>query len=143
MPPPPPFRRLTQLLDSIRAHHQKRSATGPRGERAAADYLKQNNYRIIARNLRNRYGEIDLIAIAPDGRTVVIIEVKTAEDPGARPELRVNPKKQKKLTALAAQLVRRYKLQDKPIRFDVIAVNLPEGKAPIIRHYPGAFESIV
>ncbi len=140
---PSPFQRLTHFLNALRLQRQHRSTTGARGERAAADFLKQNNYRVIARNLRNRFGEIDLVALAPDGNTVVIIEVKTAEDPHAMPELRVNLKKQRKLTALAAQTARRYKLQNKPIRFDVIAVNLPPDADPIVRHYRAAFESSV
>lgn len=141
--PPSPFQYITNLLGALRLKRQSRSATGPRGEHAASDFLKQNQYKVMARNLRNRFGEIDIIALAPDSHTVVIVEVKTAENPQARPELRVNPKKQKRLTTLAAQAVRRYKLQDKPIRFDVIAVNLPAGSEPIIRHYPAAFESHV
>ena len=140
---PPLLQRLTNLLDALRLKRLRRSSTGARGERAAADFLKQNQYKIIARNLRNRFGEIDLVALTPDGRAVAIIEVKTAERPDALPELRVNKTKQHKLTALAAQIVRRYKLQDKPIRFDVIAVNLPPDADPIVRHFQAAFESHV
>lgn len=143
MPNPSPLQRLTQFLDALRLKRQHRSSTGARGEQAAADFLKQHNYNIIARNLRNRFGEIDLVALTPDGRTVAIIEVKTAERPDAMPELRVNKTKQHKLTALAAQIARRYKLRDKPIRFDVIAVNLPPDADPVVRHYPAAFESHV
>lgn len=141
--PPSPRQRLVGLLNALRLKRRRRASTGARGERAAEDFLKQNNYRVIARNLSNRFGEIDLIALTPDGNTVVIIEVKTAEDPHAMPELRVNKTKQHKLTALAAQIVRRYKLRDKPIRFDVIAVNLPPDAEPVIRHYQAAFESSV
>lgn len=142
-PMPPLFQQLTSLLDALRLKRLHRSSTGARGERAAADFLKKNHYKIIARNLRNRFGEVDLVALTPDGRAVVIIEVKTAEAPDALPELRVNRQKQHRLTALAAQIVRRYKLRDKPIRFDVIAVNLPTDAEPIVRHYQAAFESHV
>ncbi len=140
---PSPFQRLTHFLNALRLKRQHRSTTGARGERAAEDFLKHAGYKIIARNLHNRFGEIDLVALTPDSRAVAIIEVKTAERPDALPELRVNKTKQHKLTALAAQIVRRYKLQDKPIRFDVIAVNLPPDTDPIVRHYPAAFESSV
>lgn len=144
MPPAPTFfQQITRLLDAIRLRRQRRSSTGARGERVAADLLKRKHYRVMARNLRNRFGEIDLVALAPDGRTVVIVEVKTAEDPNARPEARVDHHKQRRLTALAAQVARRYKFQDKPIRFDVIAVNLPPGAQPITRHYEAAFDAHV
>jgi len=105
--------------------------------------LVAQGYKILKRNLRNRFGEIDLVAEAPDKRTVVIVEVKSAQNADVQPELRVDKRKQKRLIALAAQLVRRYKLQDRPIRFDVVAVNLPKGQEPIIRHYLAAFESHV
>ncbi|MEZ6190233.1 MAG: YraN family protein [Phycisphaerales bacterium] len=143
MPNPSPLQRLTTFLDTLRLKRQRRTSTGARGEQAAADFLKQNNYKIIARNLRNRFGEVDLVALTPDSRTVAIIEVKTAERADAMPELRVNKTKQHKLTALAAQIARRYRLENKPIRFDVIAVNLPPDADPIVRHYPAAFESRV
>ena len=144
MPPTPtPLQRLTGFVEAMRLKRQQKSSTGSRGERAAADFLKKNRYKVLARNLRNRFGEIDIIAMTPDGKTAVIVEVKTAENPNARPELRVNQKKQHRLTALAAQVVRRYKLQDHPIRFDVIAVNLPPNCEPVIRHYEAAFDSHV
>jgi len=134
---------VQDLIDSIRLKLQGQSSIGAQGERAAANMLKGKRYRLMARNLRNRFGEIDLLALAPDGRTVVIVEVKTAEGPNALPELRVDKKKQKRLTTLAAQVVRRYKLKDKPIRFDVIAVNLGADNEPSIRHYEAAFDSHV
>ena len=121
-------------------------STGARGERAAAKYLKQHGYRIIARNLRSRMGEIDIVAQASDRRTIVIVEVKTRaiEDAGVAgilPEEHVNRQKQRKLAALASQLVNRYRLEDRPIRFDVIGVDLVARGTPVIRHYEGAFES--
>ena len=127
-------------------------SAGSRGEAIAARHLKQQRYRILARNLRNRFGEIDLLALAPDGRTVVIVEVKAAErsetagdSTNPRPEQHVNTAKQRKLTALAGQLVRRYRLQDHPIRFDVIGVDLPaidhRTSDPVIRHHVAAFEA--
>lgn len=105
--------------------------------------LKRKGYRVVAKNLRNRFGEIDIVALAPDKRTVVIVEVKSAEDADSLPELRVDHHKQRRLTALAAQAVRRYQLQDHPIRFDVVAVNLPNDAPPVIRHHEAAFESHV
>lgn len=45
------------------------------GEDAACVYLKRKGYRIIERNFRRGYGEIDIIALKK--RTLVFIEVKT------------------------------------------------------------------
>ena len=87
---------------------------GPRGEQAAAKYLKRSRYRILARNLRSRMDEIDILAEAPDRRTIVIVEVKARRVEqvpvgGILPENHVNRDKQRKLAALASQLVQRYK----------------------------------
>lgn len=115
---------------------------GQRGEDAAAALLKQTGYRILTRNLCNRFGEIDLVAEAPDGNTLVIVEVKAGSSDRIPPEVHVNRAKQKKLAALAAQLVRRYKqFRGRPIRFDVVAVVFHEGELPTLRHHRGAFDS--
>ena len=45
------------------------------GEEIAAKYLRDKGYKIIDKNFRKGYGEIDIIAI--QGRTLVFIEVKT------------------------------------------------------------------
>lgn len=121
------------------------AAPGPRGEDAAAAHLKKRGYRVLCHNLRTKLGEIDIVAQAPDGRTIVIVEVKSREmnDPDANlpPEVHVNTAKQRKLANLALQYVRDRKLADRPVRFDVIGVDLVAGGAPIIRHHEGAFES--
>ncbi len=117
-----------------------------RGERIAANHLRKQGYRILARNISNAHGEIDIVAQAPDQRTVVIVEVKCSlPDSHAGnplPEVRVNEHKQRKLAALAGQLVRRFKLHDRPVRFDVVGVDLPrKGEQPVVRHHVAAFES--
>ncbi|MBI2032302.1 MAG: YraN family protein [Candidatus Levybacteria bacterium] len=49
--------------------------TAIKGENIACDYLRKKGYKIIERNFRKGYGEIDIIAI--QGRTLVFVEVKT------------------------------------------------------------------
>ena len=117
---------------------------GQLGEKLAERYLKSLGYKTIARNLSSRLGEIDLLMTAPDRRTIVFVEVKTAA-PGRTskvpPEHRVGHAKQRKIAQLAARLIARHKLTDRPIRFDVVGVTLHADQAPEIRHYPAAFES--
>ena len=52
---------------------------GKYGEDLAVNYLIKNKYKIIERNYHfSRYGEIDIIALAPEfGGTLCFIEVKT------------------------------------------------------------------
>lgn len=134
---------MIRLQSLLRALGLDRSV-GARGERAAARQLKQSGYRLLARNLRSKLGEIDLLAEAPDGRTIVIVEVKSGAGGSADaipPEVHVNNHKRRKLAMLAADLVRRRHWQDRPVRFDVIAVLLPERGPAVIRHHVAAFES--
>ena len=49
---------------------------GQLGENIACRYLVEKGYKIIERNFRKKWGEIDIIAKAPD-KTLVFIEVKT------------------------------------------------------------------
>ena len=136
------LKHLLQLLPQpLRgAHHQR----GRLGERLAAKHLKQKGYRLLARNVRNKHGELDLIALDPDGRTVVSVEVKAgAANPNFPPELHVTPAKQRRIVALTVQLARRQGLTDRPLRFDVVAVEFPKSGQPTIRHHVGAFASTV
>jgi len=52
-----------------------RHLLGRRGERVAEAHLIAHGYSVLARNVRTRRGEIDLIAC--DRRTLVFVEVKT------------------------------------------------------------------
>jgi len=117
--------------------------SGLRGERRAATFLRRQGYHIVARNLRVKNGEIDLVALTPDRRMVVIVEVKSGQAGNLPPEVHVNRAKQRKLITLAGSLLRRKGMQGKAVRFDVIAVEFQNEGDPIIRHHPGAFESHV
>ena len=52
------------------------SQTGKTGEDLACDYLKRKSYKILERNHRQKWGELDIITIARD-KTLVFVEVKT------------------------------------------------------------------
>lgn len=55
--------------------------TAKLGEDKACEYLQKNGFKIIERNFRKGYGEIDIIAIdsssTPQEKVLVFIEVKT------------------------------------------------------------------
>lgn len=56
-----------------------KSQLGKFGEDIACRYLVENKYKVIERNFRQKWGEIDIIAKAPD-KTLVFVEVKTVCD---------------------------------------------------------------
>jgi putative endonuclease len=112
--------------------------TGKRGEELAAAHLAEAGYRIIERNHRSVFGEIDIVA--EEGETLVFVEVKCRRsDAYGPPELAVGHEKQKKISRIALQYLSEHRLCQRPARFDVVAVKLlPEGaRIELIRN---AFE---
>ena len=116
-------------------------ALGSRGERLAARWLRKRGYRILERNYKLGDDEADLIAEDPDGRTVVLVEVKTRTASVPAPETGIDRSKQYRMARLASRLIRQKDMADRPVRFDAIAIVWPEGGKPEVRHYEGAFES--
>ena len=115
-------------------------ALGRRGERAAARWLRREGLSILARRLRTRGGEIDLLA--RDGSTLVLVEVKstraTPSDGAVRrdPAVRVDHVKRRRLsTALRALLDSVGPAR--PHRIDVVTV-LFDGRRTTVRHLVGA-----
>jgi len=121
---------------------QRARRTGVRGETYAYWYLRRQGYVMIARNFtyRGMKGEIDLVGY--DGKTVAFVEVKTrtavAREFGA-PEEAVNREKQKHLARMARQFLREYRAGEAPFRFDVLAIEAPPGRRPVVRLHKGAF----
>jgi putative endonuclease len=73
------------------------------GEDIAVSHLQRAGYRILARNFRTRWGELDIVA--RQGDTLVFCEVKTRRaHPGWRDPLEsVNHPKQLRLRRMAGQ----------------------------------------
>jgi putative endonuclease len=115
-----------------------RISTGKRGEELAAAYLAEAGYRIIERNYRCLFGEIDIVA--EEGETLVFVEVKSRRsDAYGDPQLAVGHEKQKKISRIAMNYLSERRLRHRPARFDVVAVKLlPAGhRIELIRN---AFE---
>lgn len=115
-----------------------RDALGDRGENVAARYLRNQGYKIIARNFRCAIGEIDIIA--RDRESLVFVEVKTRTYDDPTPEEQVNNAKQHQITKAAKFYMGRYGVPQPPARFDVVAIVWPTGREPQIRHTTNAFE---
>jgi len=115
--------------------HQK---FGEKSENLAVWYLKQNGYKIIEQNYRNRMGEIDIIA--RDKKTIVFVEVKSRRSIRyGSPKLAVTPKKQRTISMVALYYLKTTKQTDAKARFDVVAIisNRDEPQIEIVKN---AFE---
>ena len=107
------------------------------GERVAAKYLKQKGYKIITKNYRLKFGEIDIVA-EKDG-VIAIVEVKQrAIGTVYLPREAVNISKQKKIKRTAEHYRIKNKLTDRFFRFDVVEVI--GDKKPEINHIENAFK---
>lgn len=115
-----------------------RIRTGKRGEDLAVSYLAGAGYRIIERNYRCLFGEMDIVA--EEGGTLVFVEVKSRRsDAYGDPLLAVGQKKQQQVSKTALHYLAEHQLRHRPARFDVVSVKLlPEGhRIELIRN---AFE---
>lgn len=114
-----------------------RQQLGASGENLAAIFLESIGYKVLERNKRFKFGEIDIIA--QDGDVIVLVEVKTKTSlVQGRPEEEVDYFKKKKLRLLARGLEQIY--PDQNIRIDVVAVD-KTGDGPIINHIQNAVEA--
>ena len=101
---------------------------GKLGESEAAEFLRRNDFHILALNWRcGRLGEIDIIARDPNN-LLVFCEVKTRVVTGTEFGFAnagfesVYGKKQRKIATLAANFMRFYNARSRSHRFDVVVV---------------------
>jgi putative endonuclease len=116
-----------------------RRQLGASGERVAANWLEARGYRILARNWRCPYGELDLIA-EQDGE-LVFVEVKTRRGTShGAPEEAITPAKRARLVAAAQSYLAEIAApDDRPFRIDVLAVDIAaSGAFQGVRHFPRA-----
>jgi putative endonuclease len=92
---------------------------------------------IVARNFRARGGEIDIVA--RDGATVVFVEVKDRGDTRHGEGFEAVTARKRQRIILAARLYAlKHRLEDTPMRFDVVSIDRSTGEARV-RHDRDAF----
>jgi putative endonuclease len=119
-----------------------RMQRGAAAEELAAQYLQLRGIKILARNLRCKAGELDLVCL--DGRVLLIVEVRQRGDPKFGGALAsVTWSKQRKILRAAQFFLRREKQwTNLALRFDVLAIEgLPDG-AHRIDWVKDAFRSV-
>ena len=111
------------------------TSTGRAAEQIAAEYLERLGYRILDRNWRNRWCELDIVAIR--GATVHFIEVKyRASTAFGLPAEYINYDKSRRLVraALAWNQARRYA---GPYQIDIVSIT-GDLERPTVEHLPAA-----
>lgn len=110
------------------------------GESMAAAYLARRGFRVVARNVRSRFGEIDLVCRAPgDGSQWVFVEVRTYRSTRfGRPEQSLSPRKIARLRRLAVAYLAAAGRSRDAFRLDAVTIYWPPtGLPPQLHHWPG------
>ncbi len=102
---------------------REKIGVGRLGEKIALGFLARKGYKILKKNYRTFFGEIDAIA-RKDG-FMVFIEIKTRSSPSLGPPyLSVTPVKQRHIIKNALFYLKRYSLMESNWRIDVVSVKL-------------------
>ena len=103
---------------------EHRKSLGKKGEDLAASYLqKKQRYRIIQRNYRCVFGEVDIIAKDHDVLSFIEVRTRKSEEFG-NPKESITKRKQDQISKVALEFINKHNLQHMKARFDVVAVSL-------------------
>jgi putative endonuclease len=127
----------------------QRLRTGRLAEARAAEHLASLGYRILGRNARTKFGELDIVAFDARRNALAFVEVKAVRAGGKvgpeRPVAWVTPRKQAQVRRLAtAWIAERRTAGSVPryaeIRFDAVGVVLgAHDEVVSLEHLVGAF----
>ena len=110
---------------------------GDWGEQVAVDYLHDNNVKIVGRNIRTNYGEIDILG-QKDG-VLIFFEVKTRRtEKFGNPEDAVNYVKQEHMKNSALEFIQSNQDMKMDWRIDVIAIYVGKKNKLQIRWFKNA-----
>jgi putative endonuclease len=126
-----------------------RLRTGRLAEARAAEHLISLGYRMLERNARTKFGELDIVVFEGRRHALVFVEVKAVRAGGRvgpeRPVLWVTPRKQSQVRRLAAAWIAERRSggaipRYAEIRFDAVGVVLgPRDEVVDLEHLIGAF----
>lgn len=114
-----------------------RKQVGDKGEDTASDFLMNKGYKIIQRNYRCMYGEVDIIAEYDEA--IIFVEVRTRRSNSfGTPQDSITPSKINKISKTALCYIQEKCFSDRSCRFDVIAITYSKG-IQNITHIENAF----
>ncbi len=115
----------------------QRREFGDWGEKVAAWYLQRKGYRVFAKNVQCRGGEIDIVALKAG--ILVFVEVKTRKTDNFGGIQSITPYKQNKLRIAAQQFCRKTGVSG-AMQFDaLVIVGGSQSKSISIKHYRNCF----
>lgn len=99
-----------------------RRQSGRRWEARARDYLRRHGVKVLLAGYECRFGEIDLVCV--DGQTLALVEVRARGSGSVAAALEtVDARKRRKLVRTARHFLMRHpEWSERPLRFDVIAI---------------------
>lgn len=110
---------------------------GKKGEKLAEDYLKKKGHKIIKKNFRTKFGEIDIIT--QKKKKIHFIEVKTrSSDLFGNPALAVNKRKMNKIIKVAQYFFLKNRIVNINAQFDIISI-IVKNNVPEIQYIEKAF----
>jgi putative endonuclease len=107
------------------------------GEELAARYLSERGYRVVAKNVRTSYGEIDLIARMDEVTVFVEVKTRTTLRYGL-PEESITAKKLAHMHAAAQAYIQSHPEVGGEWRIDVISIYRGPTGEPEILHFENA-----
>lgn len=114
---------------------------GSFAEGLAEKFLKGRGYKILGRNYRKPWGEIDIIVEKEE--IIIFVEVKASNSPvpkGFEPEKRVNKDKVLRIKRAAQTYIQQKNLDDKSWQIDLISLEIDKGKETAkITHFRNVF----
>lgn len=117
----------------------RRIRTGKKGEGLALACLKRQGYKIIEKNYKTKQGEVDIIANDKDCISFIEVRSRNTERFGA-PEYSINREKQNQIAKIALSYIKRYGLEDRDCRFDIVCIEDVNSAFPKIKLIKNAFE---
>ncbi|WP_339218356.1 YraN family protein [Paenibacillus sp. FSL W7-1332] len=127
-------------MNSPSGKKDSRKQKGAAAEELAAAALIEKGYRVLERNWRCRFGELDIVA--ETGGTLVVIEVRSRSGTASfgTPSESVNARKMMQVRNTAQQYVHQKRYYERPVRFDVISIILRPDLTPVsMDHIENAF----
>ena len=115
---------------------------GRRGEQLAAEHFTRLGYRVLARNHRTRWGELDLVLADETESTIIFCEVKARRVGNGDWRDNLHDRKRQQVRSMAAAWLS--EVTDRPryaeLRFDAVGVTL-DNHDELVRldHLQGAF----